>query len=45
MLIEIINDENLNRPSKLISFYEFKSKEKNIISGRESNLEEVDMDK
>ena len=44
-LIKIIQDENLNDKLNWISFAQFKSKEKNIISGRETNLEEDDIEK
>ena len=42
-LIKIIKDEKLNDKLYWVSFDQFKSKEKYIISGREEDLEEDDI--
>ncbi len=44
-LIKIIQDEKLNDKLYWVSFDQFKSKEKYIISGREADLEEDDIEK
>ena len=44
-MIKIIQDEKLNYKLNWITFDQFKSKEKYIISGREANLEEKGIEK